>query len=100
MSASARRDFCIRWSVESEQQERKLDDFLDYNRKTKALLHEQPPDDITAHSAPCPVVWHNVGHHLGGANRREQPRARAVQGGPAVAPGKLVVKMGTSNVMT
>jgi hypothetical protein len=27
-------------------------------RKTKALLHEQPPDDITAHYAPCAEPRH------------------------------------------
>ena len=58
MSASARRDFCTRWSLELEQQKGKSDDLLDYNRKTKALLHEQPPDDITAHSAPCAEPRH------------------------------------------
>jgi hypothetical protein len=44
-------------------------------RKTKALLHEQPPDDITAHYAPCAEPRHfrpsgTSWAPLGGVNRR------------------------------
>jgi len=52
MSASARRDFCIRWSLELEQQKGVSDDLLDYNRRSKGTSRAQHRDYITAHCAP------------------------------------------------